>query len=204
MTPETIGAVLRESATIKLQLAATQAEVIHAAIGAVVATIAAGRAVFLFGNGGSAADAQHIAAELVGRFTRERRPLPALALTTDSSILTSIGNDYGFEQVFARQLLALGQPGDLAIAISTSGRSANVLQAVAAAQELGMQVIGMTGAEGGPLADRADLCLRVPSTDTARIQESHITLGHLLCQGVDEALASGRIPAVRVMDRPAG
>ena len=193
MTPETLSAVLRESARIKLELAEAQAGAILEVIDAVVAALARGNTVFFFGNGGSAADSQHLAAELVGRFTLERRPLPALALTTDTSILTSIGNDYGFDQIFLRQVQGLGRAGDVAIGLSTSGNSPNVLQAIDAARAGGMVTVALTGQGGGRLADRVDFCLRVPSTDTARIQESHITIGHLICQGVDEALADGRI-----------
>jgi len=194
MTPETLSAVLRESARIKIQLADEQAGAILDVIDAVVAALARGNTVFFFGNGGSAADSQHLAAELVGRFTLERRPLPGLALTTDTSILTSIGNDYGFDQIFIRQIQGLGRPGDVAIGLSTSGNSPNVLQAIGAARAGGMVTVALTGLGGGKLADQVDFCLRVPSTDTARIQESHIAIGHLICQGVDEALADGRIP----------
>ncbi len=194
MTPDTLHEVLRESARIKIRLAEEQADAILDVIDSVVAALARGHSVFLFGNGGSAADSQHLAAELVGRFTLERRPLPAIALTTDTSILTSIGNDYGFDQIFLRQIRALGRPGDVALGFSTSGDSANVLAAIDAARAGGMFTVALTGESGGALASRADVCLRVPSKITARIQESHITLGHLICQGVDEALADGRIP----------
>ncbi|AGA34339.1 Phosphoheptose isomerase 1 [Thioalkalivibrio nitratireducens DSM 14787] len=194
MTPETLSEVLRESARIKTQLADEQAGAILEVIEAVIAALARGNTVFFFGNGGSAADAQHLAAELIGRFTLERRPLPALALTTDTSILTSIGNDYGFDQIFLRQIQGLGRPGDVAVGLSTSGNSPNVLKAVEAARANGLITVAMTGEGGGRLADRAHFCLRVPATDTARIQESHITIGHLVCQGVDEAVAEGRIP----------
>jgi D-sedoheptulose 7-phosphate isomerase len=193
MTPETLSAVLRESARIKTELAEAQAGAIVEIIDAVVAALARGNTVFFFGNGGSAADSQHLAAELVGRFTLERRALPALALTTDTSILTSIGNDYGFDQIFLRQIQGLGRAGDVAIGLSTSGNSPNVLQAIEAARAGGMVTVALTGQSGGRLADHVDFCLRVPSGDTARIQESHITIGHLICQGVDEALADGRI-----------
>lgn len=193
MTPETLSAVLRESARVKIQLAEEQAGAILGVIDAVVAALARGNTVF-FGNGGSAADSQHLAAELVGRFTLERRPLPGLAPTTDTSILTSIGNDYGFDQIFLRQIPGLGRPGDVAIGLSTSGNSPNVLTAIDAARKGGMVTVALTGQSGGELADHVDFCLRVPSTDTARIQESHITIGHPICQDVDAALADGRIP----------
>jgi phosphoheptose isomerase len=154
-----------------------------------------GRKVLLCGNGGSAADAQHIAAELVGRFVLERRPLAAIALTTDTSALTAIANDYGFEQVFARQVEALGAAGDVLVAITTSGASKNVLAAVAAARRRGMKVIGLTGSSGAAFAAACDAGVAVGSTVTARIQECHITIGHLLCEVVDEAAASGAQPA---------
>jgi D-sedoheptulose 7-phosphate isomerase len=194
MTPDTLSEVLRDSARIKMRLADEQAGTILEAVEAVVRALARGNTVFFFGNGGSAADSQHLAAEMVGRFTRERRPLPALALTTDTSILTSIGNDYGFEHIFLRQIQALGRPGDVAIGLSTSGNSPNVLRAIEAAGAMGLVTIALTGDDGGKLRSQVDICLRVPSTDTARIQESHITIGHLICQGVDEAVSEGRIP----------
>ena len=151
--------------------------------------LAAERKVLLFGNGGSAADAQHIAAEFVGRFARERRALPALALTTDTSALTAIANDYGYEHVFARQVHALGVAGDVALAISTSGRSPNVLRAVEAYRERGVRTIGLTGGDGGPLATMVDVSLRVSaSTHSARIQETHILVGHVICELVDRRL----------------
>ncbi len=194
MTPDTLSEVLRESARIKIRLAEEQSGAILDVIESVVSALGRGNSIFFFGNGGSAADSQHLAAELVGRFTLERRPLPALALTTDTSILTSIGNDYGFDQIFIRQIRALGRSGDVAIGLSTSGNSANVLAAIDAARARGLFTVALTGESGGKLAGCANVCLRVPSTNTARIQESHITLGHLICQGVDEALADGRIP----------
>lgn len=140
------------------------------------------------GNGGSAADAQHLAAELVVRFKRDRPGLPALALTVDSSVLTAIGNDYGFEQLFSRQVQALGQAGDVFIALSTSGNSANILAAVPAAKAVGIHVVGMTGAQGGLLVQLADLCLCMPSDDTPRIQEAHTLLGHILCDLLEQNL----------------
>ncbi len=141
-----------------------------------------GGKLLLFGNGGSASDAAHIAAEFVGRFQRDRRPLPAISLCDNHSALTAIANDFGFEHVFARQLRGLAAEGDVAIAISTSGSSSNVLAAVEAARELGVVTIGLTGGDGGPLADAVDLCLRVPADGTARIQEGHILIAHVLCE----------------------
>ncbi|MDR2638081.1 MAG: phosphoheptose isomerase [Zoogloeaceae bacterium] len=143
------------------------------------------------GNGGSAADAQHFAAELVGRFETERQELAALALSTDSSILTAVGNDYGFQEIFARQVRALGRAGDILLAISTSGNSANVIQAIAAAQEREMRVVALTGRGGGQIGEmlRADdIHLCVPATRTARIQEVHLLLLHCLCDGIDNLL----------------
>jgi phosphoheptose isomerase len=151
--------------------------------------VLAGKKVLLCGNGGSAADAQHIAAELVGRFVVERRALPAIALTTDTSALTAIGNDYGYEVVFSRQVEALGQPGDVLIAITTSGRSPNVVAAANAARAIGMKVIGLTGAAGADFVRSCDGGVAVPSTNTARIQECHITIGHVLCEILDADFA---------------
>lgn len=145
-----------------------------------------GGKVLLFGNGGSAADSQHIAAEWVGRFQRERRPMPAIALTTDTSILTAVGNDYGFDHVFARQVRAIGNKGDVAIAISTSGNSPNVLLAVDAALETGMVTVGLTGRDGGALGSKVQYHLNVPHNLSARIQEVHIMIGHILCELTDD------------------
>lgn len=148
-------------------------------------TLRRGGRVFACGNGGSAADAQHFAAELTGRFERERRGLAGIALTTDSSALTAIGNDYGFEQIFARQLQALAAPGDLLLALSTSGHSPNVLRAVEAARAQEIATLGLLGRDGGALAAAVDLALVVPSPRTARIQEMHILILHLLCEAID-------------------
>jgi D-sedoheptulose 7-phosphate isomerase len=145
-----------------------------------------GHKVLLFGNGGSAADAQHIAAELVGRFRLEREPFSAIALTTDTSILTAVANDYGFDQIFVRQVRALGRKGDIAIAISTSGNSPDVLFAADAARELGMITIGLTGRDGGKLGSKVQYHLNVQHDFSARIQEVHIMIGHILCDLADE------------------
>jgi D-sedoheptulose 7-phosphate isomerase len=147
-----------------------------------------GHRLLIFGNGGSAADAQHLAAEFVNRFLIERPPLPAVALTTDTSVLTSIGNDYGFQDVFAKQIKALGRPGDVAWGLSTSGNSPNVVRALAAARGLGLQTIALTGADGGECKPLADVLLAIPSKKTPRIQEVHITLGHVICEMVDYLL----------------
>ncbi len=153
-----------------------------------VAALQGGRKLLLCGNGGSAADAQHWAAELVGRFLHDRPPLPAIALTTDSSALTCIGNDYGFDQVFSRQVAALGQGGDVLFALSTSGNSANVLAALEAARARRMVCVGFTGAREGRMDALCDHLLRVPSTETARIQEGHEALGHALCAAIEAAI----------------
>ena len=147
-----------------------------------------GGKILLCGNGGSAADCQHLAAEFTGRFQAERAPLAALALTTDSSALTCIGNDYGFEHVFARQVLALGRPGDCLVGISTSGRSPNVLRAMAAARGMGLRTVGLLGRTGGRIKALSDVAIVVPSATTARIQEAHILIGHTLCGLVEQGL----------------
>ena len=152
-----------------------------------VACLVSGNKILIFGNGGSAADAQHIAAEFVNRFQIERPPLAAIALTTDTSILTSIGNDYHFDEIFSKQVSALGKKDDIAIGISTSGNSKNVIEAVTTAKDIGLFTIGMTG-RGGKLAECADLLFRVESDTTARIQEAHSILGHILCDLVDRIL----------------
>ncbi|WP_200763496.1 D-sedoheptulose 7-phosphate isomerase [Nitrosophilus alvini] len=152
-----------------------------------VETLKNGKKILIFGNGGSAADAQHIAAELTGRFKKERKGLPAIALTTDTSALTAIANDYGYEQVFARQVEALAQNGDLCIGISTSGNSENVLRGLEVAKTMGCKTIGLSGKEGGKMASLCDANIVVPSNETARIQEMHILIGHIICAAVDEA-----------------
>lgn len=154
----------------------------------IAGALAQGGKLMLCGNGGSAADAQHIASELTGRFIQERRPLAGIALTTDSSALTCIGNDYAFDEVFARQLRALGRPGDVLIGISTSGNSANVVKAVQAAREMGITVIGLLGRDGGALKPLSDVAIVVPSKVTARIQEAHILIGHTLCGLIEHEL----------------
>jgi len=184
-------AQLAESARLKLWLAENLAERLAAAARLVAEALKGGNKVMFCGNGGSAADSQHLAAELVGRYRRNRPGLAALALTADTSALTAIGNDFGFEEVFSRQVEALGRPGDVLIAISTSGRSPNVLRAVEAARARGLKTIGLAGRDGGPLAALADVALVVPSADTARIQECHLTLGHVLCDLVEAELAGG-------------
>jgi D-sedoheptulose 7-phosphate isomerase len=154
-------------------------------------TLEAGGKVLLFGNGGSAADAQHIAAELVGRYKQERRGLPAIALTVDTSCLTAVANDYGYEYVFARQIEALGRSGDLAIGISTSGNSPNVLRGMEAARTKGLTTVGLTGRNGGKLKESVDHCIQVQSDETPRIQEVHILVGHILCEFVEGEMFGG-------------
>ncbi|MDR3736815.1 MAG: D-sedoheptulose 7-phosphate isomerase [Acidobacteriaceae bacterium] len=157
-------------------------------VAAAIATIKAGRTVFFFGNGGSAADAQHLATELTVRYSKNRAPIAAIALTTDSSALTAIGNDLGFDHLFERQIEALGRPGDLAIAITTSGQSANVTLALQMARRIGMTPAALTGRDGGTLPGLADPLLIVPSQTTARIQEMHILIGHSFCDALEREL----------------
>lgn len=158
---------------------------IVAVVEAVTTALKAGNKILLFGNGGSAADAQHLAAEFVNRFVIERPPLPAIALTTDTSVITSIGNDYDFTDIFSKQIRAIGQKGDIAWGMSTSGASANVIKALEVAKKIGMITIGLTGRDGGDVARIVDHSLNVSSTSTPRIQEVHITVGHVICEMVD-------------------
>ena len=161
-----------------------------AAADALVTAYQAGHKALFFGNGGSAADAQHLAAEFLGRYLRERSPLPAVALNANTSAVTAIGNDYGYENVFSRQLQALAAPGDVAVAISTSGNSQNVVEAAACARKLGLFAIGLTGSSGGRLRGLVDALIAVPSDETPRIQECHILVGHALCDAVEQAIAT--------------
>ena len=182
---------LQESANLKRVMAQDLSDVIADAAQIILNTYKAGKKVLLIGNGGSAADAQHIAAELAGRFRLERTGLPAIALTTNTSVLTALANDYGYDTVFSRQLEALANDKDVLIAITTSGTSPNILKAVETAHSKGVIVIGLTGEAGGKLKDRADLTIMVPSDDTARIQEAHITIGHIICHLVEKGLFNG-------------
>ena len=165
------------------------APVVSKAVDIICSSLVAGGQLLIAGNGGSAADAQHIAAELTGRFFRERQPFRALALHVNTSALTAIGNDYGFEHVFARELSAHARPGDVFLAITTSGNSQNILRAIEAARKSKAVVIGLTGESGGQMRAACDLCLCVPSKSTPRIQEMHITIGHAICELVEERLA---------------
>ena len=178
----------RESGEVKDQFVQTYADSIVKVAGLIVASIHAEGKIFLFGNGGSATDASHIAAEFVGRYDRDRAPLPALALSTDTAVITCIANDYDYADIFARQISGLGRKGDIAIALSTSGNSPNVLKAVEVARNLGLITVAWTGKDGGKLASLVDYPFVVPSKVTARIQECHITLGHVLCELVEEKL----------------
>jgi D-sedoheptulose 7-phosphate isomerase len=161
---------------------------IERAAQSMIASIAAGNKIMFCGNGGSAADSQHLAAELMGRYLRDRAPLPALALTVDTSALTAIGNDYGYVEVFARQLRGVGRRGDVLVGLSTSGNSANVIAAIEAAHLMGIVTVGMTGTNSGRMNDLCDTLIRVPATRTNRIQEMHIAVGHMLCGLVEDAL----------------
>jgi D-sedoheptulose 7-phosphate isomerase len=185
---EEMAQAFRESADIKIRFIRQNAEALTLAVQMVVEAFKAGNKILLFGNGGSAADAQHIAAEFVNRFLIERPPLPAIALTTDTSVLTSISNDYGYADSFAKQVKALGKEGDVAIGISTSGAAANVLKAIKAAKEMGLKTVGLAGRDGGELAKFVDIALVVDSQIVPRIQEVHITIGHVLCEMVDRML----------------
>jgi len=160
-------------------------------IEACITTLRNGGTIYFCGNGGSAADAQHWTAELVGRFLSERKALPAVAMTTDTSIITAVGNDYGFENIFARQVVALAKNTDLVVGISTSGTSKNVVKALQIAKEIGALSVGMTGSTGGDLVSVCDICIRIPSNDTARIQEGHALVGHILCKVIDEVDFNG-------------
>ncbi len=184
-----IAAIFANSIAAKQRFLDEYSEILESAIGDVVRAFRTGGKLLLFGNGGSAADAQHLAAEFVNRYLLERRPLPAIALTTDTSALTAIANDYGVADLFAKQIRALGQKGDVAIAISTSGNSANVLRALAVCRELGIRTIGLTGGNGGEMTSLVDhlLCVSASSV-TPRIQETHILIGHVICEMVDEVL----------------
>lgn len=180
---------LKESAQLKEVIARNQINEIESMVNLIVRAYKAGGKVVLFGNGGSAADAQHIASELVGQFMLKRQAFPAIALTTNTSILTAVANDYGYETVFSRQIEALVTEKDIVIGISTSGNSPSVVEAIETAKAKGAKTVGLTGGNGGKLAQVADLALTVPSDVTPRIQEAHITIGHIVCELVEKKLA---------------
>ncbi|HEX9652951.1 MAG TPA: D-sedoheptulose 7-phosphate isomerase [bacterium] len=183
-----LRATIEESIEAKKRVATEHVAVLNKITQALHGSLFAGHKVLLFGNGGSAADSQHIAAELVSKFFRDRKALPAIALTTDTSILTSIANDYSYEDVFARQIEALGEKGDVAIGISTSGNSPNVLKAMNIARNKGLITIGLTGQDGGKLQEVVDICFHAPSKSTPRIQEIHITVAHAICDIIEQEL----------------
>jgi D-sedoheptulose 7-phosphate isomerase len=186
---DSIAEAFEESIRVKRAFLKDNLEVLTQAIDSVVSAFKSGNKLLLFGNGGSAADAQHIAAEFTNRFLIERPPLPAIALTTDTSALTAIANDYDYAQVFAKQVQALGKAGDIALAISTSGNSPNVLAALEVCKHLKIKTIGLTGGSGGKMIDHVDYLLRVSEgKNSARIQETHILVGHVLCEIVDQKL----------------
>lgn len=182
--------IFEESAKLQQRFAKEYAEQVQEVVELIAGSFTRGNKLILFGNGGSATDSSHIAAEFVNRFILERPPLPAIALNTDMAVITSISNDYDYSEIFAKQLKALGHEGDVAIGISTSGSSPNVIKAFAAAKDMGIKTIAFTGSKnkGGKLASMADYAFVVPSAETPRIQEVHITLGHTICQLVDEFL----------------
>ena len=183
-----ITAALQDTARLHAELPPQQIALIAKAAGLMTKALRSGRKIIWFGNGGSATQSQHMAAEFVGRFQMERRSLPSISLTENMASVTAIGNDYSYEQIFSRQLEGLAQPGDVAVGLSTSGNSPNVLAALRRAGELQVTAIGLTGGSGGQMAALCDVCICVPSTVTARIQEVHLTIGHILCGLVEHAL----------------
>lgn len=190
---ERVIKVFEDSAKVKQRFARENADLTVEVVEVIAQCFSRGNKVLLFGNGGSASDASHIAGEFVNRFLLERPPLPAIALNTDVAVITSISNDYDYSEIFSKQVKALGQKGDVAIGISTSGSSPNVVKAIAAAREMGIRTVVMTGSKnkGGKLAEIAEFAFIVPSSETPRIQETHITLGHAICQMVDDYLFGG-------------
>ena len=184
-----IESLFQESRDVNEKSCAENVDVMIAVVEAIIEAFRNNKKVLLFGNGGSAADAQHVAAEFIGRFKKERKSLPAISLSTDTSILTSLGNDYGFDVIFSRQIEGLGAPGDVAFGISTSGNSPNVIKGIEKAKEMGLKTVSLTGRDGGALAKLTQMSLIVPATDTARIQESHVCIEHVICQLVEQAFA---------------
>lgn len=182
-----ITGLLKEGISVNSKLLDTQVEEIAKLANAMLQTIKSGHKILLFGNGGSAADSLHIAAELVGRFRKERKAIPAIALTENISTITALGNDYNFDYIFERQIEAFGNKGDMAIGISTSGGSKNVVAGIRKASDMGLKTAVLTGETKADLFKIADICVRVPSTSTPRIQESHITIGHIVCELIEDA-----------------
>ena len=181
--------ILKESIDVKNGLLKTQVDTIAKIVDIIVEAINNGKKLLVFGNGGSAADSQHIVAELIGRFKMERSPIPAIALSTNTSTMTALSNDYGYEASFKRQLEGLAKEGDVALGISTSGNAANVCEALKSAKKLRLKTIAMTGEDGGKVVKLADVTFKVPSKNTPRIQEAHITAGHIICELVEELLS---------------
>ncbi len=184
-TKKAVQSQLAESAKLKLDLAENQADAVAGLAGILIRSLESGGKVLFCGNGGSAADSQHLAAEMLGRFKRNRKAMAAIALTTDTSVLTAVGNDLGFETVFSRQVEAYGRRGDVLVAISTSGRSPNVVRAMETARGLGLVVCAFMGKNAGPMDALADWSMHIPSDETARVQECHITVGHIVCDLVE-------------------
>lgn len=185
---EKIKSIIKESIKVKVGLYSSQIENIEKAATLIIKALKAGGKLLVFGNGGSAADSQHMVAELVGRFKKERKALAAIALTANTSILTALANDYGYEVVFARQIEALGKSGDVALGISTSGSSKNVIEAIRKAKSLGLKTIGLIGGNGGKLKRECGVSILVNSKETPRIQEAHATIGHIICELIEDRL----------------
>ena len=189
---DAIHASLRETARLLTELPEAQVALIANAATLMTETIRSGHKIIWFGNGGSATQSQHMAGEFVGRFRQERRSLPSISLTENMASVTAIGNDYAFDQIFSRQLEGLAQPGDVAVGLSTSGNSPNVLKGIQKAKALTIKTVGLTGGSGGQMAAQCDICICVPSKVTAHIQEVHLAIGHIFCGLVEDALSSSR------------
>ncbi|MBC8473572.1 MAG: SIS domain-containing protein [Candidatus Omnitrophica bacterium] len=185
---EKIQRLVNESIDVKKRVLETQLSEIENLARMMIATIKSGHKILIFGNGGSASDSLHIAAELVGRFQKERKAIPAIALTSNISTLTALGNDYGFDHIFERQVQAMGKKNDMALGISTSGRSKNVLRGIQASSKAGLKTAVLTGQKKTRLSEISDVSIRIPSTNTARVQEAHITLAHIICEIIEDAL----------------
>lgn len=193
MTQEQIKRIIEESIDVKKKVLGLLVPKIEAAAKLIISSFQSGNKLLVFGNGGSAADSQHIAGELINRFQMDRTPLPAIALSTDTSVLTSAGNDYGFDVVFTKQVEGLARKGDVLLGISTSGNSANVLKAIEAGKKIGTKSIGLLGCGGGKIVKEVDVDIVVPSDSTPRIQESHITIAHIICELIEKEMFGGQI-----------